>query len=623
MYQLLLTNRYLASRLTPLLAVAAVALCVALVIVVVSVMSGFLNMVQSSGRTLMGDVIISYPVRGIPYYDDLVERLEANEIVAAATPAIETWGLLRMPYPEGDAKESVKVQVWGIEPEGFAQVTSYLESLQWTKPPKEVIRHLLLDVIDSNANTLIAALDGPTRAALLQHTAPDSVAGMSADEIETLAVQLDNPAWDVRLRIVALEGVDAFRSTVNDAVWEAVVEVDPRLGPGTPTLEAGATLMRDGREGIVTGLHVSDANRRGSEGQTVIARDGYWWLPRFDVTLTTLPIDARGGILEPESISLPVANEYAAGVYLIDQTRVFVPIDLVQDITHLDEARLVDPDDPTTVIGTHPARATMVLVRGQDGVHPTQLRGVVDRIYDEFASAHGASFTPPPQRGLSPGLGIRTWEEQNASFIAPVQKERQLMQTLFSIIYVVCGALIVAIFWAIVYEKTRDIGILRSIGAPRSGIVMIFLLYGLVVSVLGSVAGVGLGWFVTTNVGSIHDGLSDPPLWPAWLLIGAGVALLAGGIITGRRRRMLPLLLGSYAMVACIAVAVGVILLRESGGMTIWDPSVYYFDEVPDQVDWREAITTAIGAVIASVIAASIPAARAADIDPVRALRYE
>ena len=76
MYQLLLTNRYLASRLTPLLAVAAVALCVALVIVVVSVMSGFLNMVQSSGRTLMGDVIISYPVRGIPYYDDLVERLE-------------------------------------------------------------------------------------------------------------------------------------------------------------------------------------------------------------------------------------------------------------------------------------------------------------------------------------------------------------------------------------------------------------------------------------------------------------------------------------------------------------------------------------------------------------------
>jgi lipoprotein-releasing system permease protein len=201
--------------------------------------------------------------------------------------------------------------------------------------------------------------------------------------------------------------------------------------------------------------------------------------------------------------------------------------------------------------------------------------------------------------------------------------ERQLMQTLFSIIYLVCGALIVAIFWAIVYEKTRDIGILRSIGATRSGIVMIFLLYGLVVSVLGALLGVGLGWFITTNVGTIHDGLSDPPAWPAWVLIASGVALFVAGLLTGRKQRILPVLLGVYALIACVAIAVGVLLLREQGGLTIWDPSVYYFDEVPNTVDWREAVFTAIGAVIASVIAASIPAARAADIDPVRALRYE
>ena len=59
MYQSRLTIRYLTSRFIPLIAVAAVALCVALVIVVVSVMTGFLNMVQSSGRTLMGDVVES------------------------------------------------------------------------------------------------------------------------------------------------------------------------------------------------------------------------------------------------------------------------------------------------------------------------------------------------------------------------------------------------------------------------------------------------------------------------------------------------------------------------------------------------------------------------------------
>ena len=78
MYQTLLTTRYLTSRVIPLIAVAAVALCVALVIVVVSVMSGFLNMVQSAGRTLMGDVVISYGISGIPYYEELSHRLEKD-----------------------------------------------------------------------------------------------------------------------------------------------------------------------------------------------------------------------------------------------------------------------------------------------------------------------------------------------------------------------------------------------------------------------------------------------------------------------------------------------------------------------------------------------------------------
>ena len=75
MYQTLLTSRYLTSRVIPLIAVAAVALCVALVIVVVSVMTGFLDMVQSSGKTLMGDVIISNGISGIPHYEKLVNRL--------------------------------------------------------------------------------------------------------------------------------------------------------------------------------------------------------------------------------------------------------------------------------------------------------------------------------------------------------------------------------------------------------------------------------------------------------------------------------------------------------------------------------------------------------------------
>ncbi len=139
MYHALLANRYLTSRVIPLIAVAAVALCVALVIMVVSVMTGFLDMVRSSGRTLMGDVIISYRASGIPYYERLMDRIEDLPGVAAASPIVDTWGLLKMPYPQGDYKETETVQVWGIEPESFAEVTEYAETLYWrTNTPDEL-----------------------------------------------------------------------------------------------------------------------------------------------------------------------------------------------------------------------------------------------------------------------------------------------------------------------------------------------------------------------------------------------------------------------------------------------------------------------------------------------------
>ena len=625
MYQFLLTSRYLASRLTPLLAVAAVALCVALVVVVVSVMTGFLDMVRNSGRTLMGDVVISYPVRGVPHYERLIELLDANDSVAAASPVVDTWGLLRMPYPEGDAKESERVQIWGIDAASFAQVTDWADALVWADAPESTKRHLVRDALHDHADAIVAALDESARVRLLRHTAAEDTAALDDATLLEMVQGTNAGAWSVRMRLTALDGLEALRETLNTEAWDALVQTEPRLDDQKLVAADGLALQRNGRPAMVSGLHVSQGNIRGPNGETDIARDGFWWMPRFDVTLTTLPIDARGGLLDPESIALPVANEFQSGVYLVDQTRVMVPIDVLQDLTHLDEALRVDPDDPTIVLGEDPARATMVLVRGAPSVTPVDLQQIVRDTYRSFEVAMAASDTlvQPPSLDLSPGLAGRTWEQQNASFIGPVEKERELIRTLFSIIYLVCGALIVAIFWAIVYEKTRDIGILRSIGAPRSGIVTIFLLYGLVVGVLGALLGIVLGWIITCNINAIHEGLADPPPWPGWAAIGLGILAAVVGWRLGGGRRLLPVLLGVFALLVCLGVGVGLLLLHQAGGVRIWDPSVYYFNEVPAMVDWASAWFTAGGAVLVSVIAASFPAAHAADIDPVRALRYE
>jgi ABC-type lipoprotein release transport system permease subunit len=50
---------------------------------------------------------------------------------------------------------------------------------------------------------------------------------------------------------------------------------------------------------------------------------------------------------------------------------------------------------------------------------------------------------------------------------------------------------------------------------------------------------------------------------------------------------------------------------------------VYYFSVIPNQVDWPSSLVTVAGAVLFCLLGAVIPAAKAADTDPVKALRHE
>lgn len=601
MYQTLLTTRYLTSRVIPLIAVGAVALCVALVIVVVSVMTGFLDMVQSAGRTLMGDVIISYGISGLPHYGALQEQLEADPNILGATPIVDGWGLLRMPYPDSKAKQSETVQVWGIETESFSKVTDFNSSLQWKTPTDNQREWLLLDAIKKNADEVRIGMDDAQWNAFVEtvNTASSTLNFANAN------------LWE------------DIKTSVTEEQWEQILALDERLSQPELVHKQGLALERNGKPGIVTGLHVSDGNERQRDGTYKVIRNDYWWLPRFDGTLTMLPVDSQGGIIEPESIIMPFVNEFQSGVFMIDESRIFVPIATAQSLLHLDAAEIIDVDDPTVVLGVDPARATSILIRGVEGINAIELREIVHGIYDEFrASMPDNTLVLPPSRG-DPGLSINTWEEQQRSFTGPVEKERELMRTLFSIVYLVVAALILSIFWSIVFEKTRDIGIMRSLGASRAGIVWIFLQYSLVIGILGSALGLLLGWAITKNINGIHEAMGNPPLALAISAFVFAGATCVYTFVRARSGMMLPIVLGSIGLITFAGIGGLVLFIRYIGGLVIWDASVYYFAVIPNNVDWPSAIVTVCGAVLFCVLGALIPSAKAADTDPVKALRHE
>jgi len=322
-----------------------------------------------------------------------------------------------------------------------------------------------------------------------------------------------------------------------------------------------------------------------------------------------------------------VVNEFRSGVYQIDKNRVMIPLEEAQRMLRLDEGVQYDMDAPPNadgsqpVLGKSPARVHRVLVRARPGVTPMKLRDAVQGAYERFAERVGADPSKVVKAPRLDDRHILTWEQHLRELIAPVEKEREMMRILFSIVYLVCAGLVLSIFWAIVQEKSRDIGILRSIGASRVGVLWIFLQYGLVIGAVGGVVGVGLGWLVITNINAIHATIGrDAPGWSwiaAFAMAGGALALSLRG---ARRGLLLPTLLWLVGAITLGIAGAGLLVHR---GTLIWDPAVYYFSEIPSKVDWFTAAITWVGAIVFSVLGASVPAAKAADIDPVRALRYE
>src|SRR4030095_5797555 len=129
------------------------------------------------------------------------------------------------------------------------------------------------------------------------------------------------------------------------------------------------------------------------------------------------------------------------------------------------------------------------------------LRERCREIFAEFKAAHPDDRSVPPAEAMD----VQTWRDQNRMLIEAVEKETALVMFIFGIISLTSVFLVLAIFWAMVSEKTKDIGVLRAIGASRGGVAWIWLRYGLAIGVVGALVGGGLAYLIVTNINPIHE----------------------------------------------------------------------------------------------------------------------
>src|SRR5881275_938015 len=104
MYKLHLILKYLRKRRIAWVSLLAVTLCTVMVLVVISVMGGWLRMFRDSFHGLSGDIVISSPraLSGFPFYQEMIDRIEKLPEVEAAAPVIKAYGLINI--QDGQAK---------------------------------------------------------------------------------------------------------------------------------------------------------------------------------------------------------------------------------------------------------------------------------------------------------------------------------------------------------------------------------------------------------------------------------------------------------------------------------------------------------------------------------------
>jgi lipoprotein-releasing system permease protein len=166
-------------------------------------------------------------------------------------------------------------------------------------------------------------------------------------------------------------------------------------------------------------------------------------------------------------------------------------------------------------------------------------------------------------------LAINTWEDKQGALLRAIEIEKSILDILLFMIIAVAGFGILAIFSMIVSEKTRDIGILKALGASNLGVMKIFLTYGLLLGVVGAVFGTILGLSVTCNINEIE------------------------------------------------------LVIAKVTGSRVFQVDVYYFSEIPTDIRPLAILVVDFGAVAIAVVFSILPAIRAAMLHPVQALRYE
>ncbi|MGI9516790.1 MAG: ABC transporter permease [Pirellulaceae bacterium] len=546
MYIVLLAWRYLRTRFIAVASIVSVTLGVATLIVVNAVMAGFVDQMHQRLHGILSDIEIAPPGMGEIYdVDWCVDQIHqlAGDDLEAITTVVRVPAMLQFTF--GGRPMTHTVMLIGIDDETFGTVTDFKPYLTNALNREDPSFELRSEGYDPEIGECgwgyrrrIAELDRQYHEQIRQYqrerqqTVPTPISQPHQSTHDNQSQVQSLPPLPTETPILPSEGVDERQT----AAQQGLRYVDPSEAYRDPiSPEDIFDASRDQYIGIIIGKGI--AYRNIPESDRGPAQELYLLRPGDDVHVT---LPTAGDNPAPIMENCTIVDFYSSNMHEYDSSFAFMPL------SHLQKIRgMVDP------------------WRGTASVSAIQIKmkpdADLERMRDKLIA-----FFPPDMPYV-----IQTWQDTQRPLLNAVNLELTILNILLFLIIGVAGFGILATFFMIVVEKTRDIGILKSLGAPGRGVMSIFLGYGLSLGTVGTGVGILLGLIFVWNINGIAN------------------------------------------------------VIQTITGTKVYDPMIYFFDEIPTIVSPWMVCWVALGAILIAVMASVLPAIRAARLHPVEALRYE
>jgi lipoprotein-releasing system permease protein len=338
--------------------------------------------------------------------------------------------------------------------------------------------------------------------------------------------------------------------------WRAIAEraqATPGVVSATPLIEQPLLAIHDGRveAALVRGMTVPDIRNNPSLKTNVVAGDLNAVQPGSGRVAVGARLAQNLGVTIGSTISIlnPAGRSTPFGT---------VPRQLPYEIGAIFEIGVYDYDKAFIILPMPDAQRLLLM---GDKV------GMVEVKTDDPDQV--GPILQPLAEAVRGQAVVVDWRQMNASLFEALQVDRVVSFVILSLIILVAVFNILSSLIMLVRAKTRDIAILRTMGASRASLLRIFVTVGLSIGTLGTMAGAGLGFVLLYFRQNVLNGIQ---------------------LVTGQN---------------------------------IWDPSIRFLTELPSKPDPLEITGICLMAILFSFLATLYPAFKAANTDPVEVLRYE